>query len=202
MKKLIGIVGFIGSGKDTIGNYLVDNYQFQSMSFAATLKDAVSSIFGFSREMIQGSTAESRSWRELPDPYWSEKMGRPMTPRHILQKIGTDILRTHFSDNIWIWSLENNLAKTEKSVVITDCRFDNEIDMIHKLGGEVWWVQRGQMPEWYDVAVNAPSHMSTLYSKIHITEYTWLQKASKQANIIQNNSTLENLYAQIDEKLK
>lgn len=202
MKRIIGIVGTIGSGKDTIGDYLVNNYHFESMSFASSLKDAVSSIFGWSREMIQGSTLESRKWRELPDLYWSQKLGYDITPRKILQNVGTDILRTYFHNSIWIWSLENRLLKTESSVVITDCRFPNEFDMIQELGGEVWWVQRGPKPIWYDIALNDKSEMATKYSNIHITEYDWLQKANESAIAIENNSSLGDLYATIDKLLK
>ena len=38
---IIGICGLIGSGKDTIADYLVEQHNFQKMSFADKLKDAV-----------------------------------------------------------------------------------------------------------------------------------------------------------------
>lgn len=202
MKRIIGIVGFIGSGKNTVGDFLVDSYQFETMSFASSLKDAVASIFGWPRDMIEGSTSESRLWREQPDDYWSKKLERPVTPRWVLQNLGTDVLRTHFHNNIWIWSLENRLLKTDKSIVITDVRFPNELDMIYNQGGEIWWVQRGVNPDWYNVAINIPNFMLTLYPKIHITEYAWLSKAEQSAKIINNNDTLNHLYSNIDQEIQ
>lgn len=202
MKRIIGIVGFISSGKNTVGDFLVDNYLFESMSFASSLKDAVSSIFGWPRDMVEGSTAESRLWREKADEYWSSKFKKPITPRWILQNIGTNVLRTHFSNNIWLWSLENRLLKTDKSVVITDVRFPNELDMIYNLGGELWWVQRGQPPEWYNDAVNTPELMPSLYPNIHITEYAWLSRALEDAVIIDNNGRLHELYSKVDQEIR
>ena len=64
---IIGICGFIGGGKDTIADYLVNVQHFRRVSFAGALKDAVSSVFGWNREMLEGRTQESRNWREQRD---------------------------------------------------------------------------------------------------------------------------------------
>ena len=47
---IIGICGFIGSGKDTIADYLVNFHEFRRESFASSLKDAVSAVFGWDRD--------------------------------------------------------------------------------------------------------------------------------------------------------
>ena len=60
---IIGICGFIGSGKDTIADYLVNFHEFKRESFASSLKDAVSAVFGWNREMLEGRTKQSREWR-------------------------------------------------------------------------------------------------------------------------------------------
>ena len=39
---IIGICGLIGSGKDTIADYLIRKHNFQKISFADKLKDSVS----------------------------------------------------------------------------------------------------------------------------------------------------------------
>jgi hypothetical protein len=198
-QKIIGVVGFIGSGKGTVGDYLVSKYGFKSESFAKSLKDAVSDIFGWPRNLCEGDTAESRRWRELPDPYWSEKMGREVTPRWVLQQMGTEVMRYNFVDSIWIWSLEKRLSNSTSSMVITDVRFPNEISMIKNLGGKIIWVRRGDMPEWYDCAVNTPEHMPLLWKDVHPSEYMWLNHGPFLK--IDNNGTLDYLYQQIDEIL-
>ena len=57
---IIGITGFIGSGKDTAANYLVAQHGFRRDSFAGALKDAVAQIFGWDRELLEGTTKSSR----------------------------------------------------------------------------------------------------------------------------------------------
>ena len=68
---LIGLVGLIGSGKDTVAERLVSHHGFVRDSFAKSLKDAVSNIFGWDRNLVEGNTKESRAWREQPDTFCS-----------------------------------------------------------------------------------------------------------------------------------
>ncbi len=68
---LIGVVGFMGSGKDTVADMLIDR-GFIKDSFARTLKDAASVLFGWDRQMLDGTTVESRQWRERPDTFWAK----------------------------------------------------------------------------------------------------------------------------------
>ena len=197
MKKIIGIVGFIGSGKDTVSNYLETNYNYKKESFAASLKDVLTAIFGWDREMLEGSTIESRAWRNEVDTWWATKLGIPgLTPRMMMQNIGTDILRKHFSDNIWIASLERKLLASDRNIVISDCRFPNEIDSVKKHGGEIIWVQRGNLPYWYTDAKedlqNNPGIMAAKHSNIHISEWAWV--GAEVDSIIHNDSTLATLY--------
>ena len=55
---IVGIVGNIGEGKDTVAEYLVKNYDFTKESFASSLKDAVSAVFGWNRFLLEGQTNE------------------------------------------------------------------------------------------------------------------------------------------------
>src|SRR5258708_6546586 len=98
---LIALVGFKGSGKDTAGRFLVENYGFRNFSFAESLKDALASIFCWDRALIEGDTGESRAWRETVDSWWSEKLGIPnFTPRLAMQLVGTDVFRKHFNPDL------------------------------------------------------------------------------------------------------
>ena len=110
---IIGICGFIGSGKDTVADYLVNLHHFRRESFANTLKDAVSAVFGWDRTMLEGRTKQAREWREQVDLWWAERLNMPnLTPRWILQNWGTEVCRKNFHDDIWIASLENKLRNS------------------------------------------------------------------------------------------
>jgi hypothetical protein len=204
---IIGVCGLIGAGKDTVADYLVNIHQFRRESFANTLKDAVSSVFGWDRELLEGRTKHSRVWREQVDPWWAERLGMPdLTPRWVLQYWGTEVVRRGFHDDTWIASLENKLRKTTDDVVISDCRFPNEIDAIKRAGGMVVQVHRGQNPEWYAFAetVNRGPERNIEWSwaktqletfNIHSSETAWIGTAFDA--VIDNNSTMDHLYVQI-----
>lgn len=107
---IIGICGFQGAGKDTMANILIEKYGFIKFSYASMLKDVISILFGWSRELLEGDTSESRIWRETVDIWWSTKLDIPqLTPRMIMQKIGTDLFRKHFNENIWIYIVEKKI---------------------------------------------------------------------------------------------
>lgn len=149
-KMLIGVTGLANSGKDTTGDFLVKNYDnWEKMSFANHLKDVASLLFGFDRKMLAGETPEDRAIREQPDKFWSEKMGKDFTPRYALQFLGTNLLRNQMHKNIWVDCLERKIMESDKNIVITDVRFPNEIDMIRSLGGEIWRVERPELPTWF-----------------------------------------------------
>ena len=111
---IIGICGFAGSGKDTIANHLIETHGFKKLSFASVLKDIVSILFSWDREMLEGLTKESRKWRETKDEWWSKKLERTITPRYVLQDLGTDLFRNHFDQNFWSVILERKLNNYEK----------------------------------------------------------------------------------------
>jgi hypothetical protein len=197
---IIGFVGFIGSGKDTAADYLVNFHGFRRDSFANTLKDAVAAVFGWDRTMLEGRTKEAREWREQVDPWWAARLDMPtLTPRWVLQYWGTEVCRKAFHDDIWIASLENKLRNSKDHVVISDCRFPNEISSIKNAGGQIVWVQRGVLPAWYQTAVDANQGSNVALNdlkrlKIHASETAWV--GTEFDAVIDNNSTIDALYQQ------
>jgi hypothetical protein len=198
---IIGVCGLIGSGKDTIADYLVNIHEFRRDSFAATLKDAVSAVFGWDRELLEGRSRQSREWREQIDTWWTQRLGRDITPRWILQHWGTEVCRQGFHDDIWIASLENKLRRTEDDVVISDCRFPNEIQAIRRAGGTVIRVQRGADPGWFHLAVQHFRHGAPLTTAMpHASEWSWA--GTEFDRVIDNNGTLDQLYAHISDLVR
>ena len=202
---IIGFVGFIGSGKDTAADYLVNTHEFRRDSFANTLKDAVSAVFGWDRTLLEGRTKQAREWREQVDPWWSDRLNMPnLTPRWILQYWGTEVCRHWFHDDIWIASVENKLRNTTDNIVISDVRFPNEIKAIKKQGGLIVCIERGVKPHWYDIAIQANRGVDSAINwlkenNIHASETSWVGEDIDYT--ILNNSTIDKLCEQINKVL-
>ena len=188
---LIGVVGLIGSGKGTVADRLEQKHGFRKDSFAKSLKDAVSCMFNWDREMLEGKTESSRYWREQPDKFWSEKFGKPVTPRWVLQHFGTEVMRQNMHDAIWIDSCLMRYNGTP--TVIADTRFENEIKTIRQAGGKIILVKRGQDPDWFTSYVEG----NIVPTGIHSSEYAWAK--SEFDHVIQNDGTKEELYDKVDD---
>ena len=132
---LIGFSGKKGSGKSYFADYLVNNKLFIKLSFASPLKEITKILFNLSDEDVKDP-----SKKELINPKFNA------SPRELMQWLGTDIMREEFnkkfnySGSIWIDNVKDKvktLLDNNKDVVIDDVRFQNEVDMIHSLGGIV-----------------------------------------------------------------
>jgi len=181
---LIGLVGLISSGKDTVANRLVTKHGYKRDSFADPLKDAVSKIFNWDRKLLEGNTSESRKWREQSDEFWSKKFNKEITPRWVLQYFGTEVMRGQMHDAIWVDSLIARY-KGEKTVV-SDTRFQNEIKTIKAHGGVIVLVKRGPISTREEMQKQG----------IHQSEWDWV--GSDFDYTIDNTSSLEGLNAHID----
>lgn len=140
---IVAFTGKKGSGKSTCSQFLIDA-GYKKVSFAEPLKAAVSIIFGFDDECY--------------DPVKKEKVHEDwnVTPRELLQKIGSEWFRDGLKDlvpqinlkeSIWIKIARKKiieLLKNGENVVIDDLRFEDEFEMIKELGGKVIMVCRDE----------------------------------------------------------
>lgn len=193
---IIGVCGLIGSGKGTVADMLVAEHGFVKVSFADKLKDAVSEMFDWPRDMVEGDTNESREWREKVDEFWTKETGRQITPRLVLQEFGTECMRQGFYDGIWVSLVKKRiLDNPTTNFVVPDTRFPNEIKMIQELGGKVWWVRREQLPGWFvDYRISAVEP-----NDIHSSEWAWGRTSFDE--IIDNNETVTELRNQVVDRL-
>jgi len=191
----VGVVGFIGSGKGAVGDIL-SKLNFEKISFASHLKDVTSVMFGWDRKLLEGDTVESREFREKIDPFWSKKLNREFTPRLALQLMGTEVGRNVFGADLWIHALENKIDKDE-NYVITDVRFQNEIDWIRNQKGILIEIRRGELPRWYKVAALANDgcdHSLGVMRDIGIHESEWKWIGGQNVDhVIRNDGSLDDL---------
>ena len=201
---IIGICGLISCGKGTVADILVDDHSFEKISFADKLKDAVSLMFDWPRDMLEGETPDSRYWREQEDTFWTKETGRSVTPRLVLQEFGTDCMRNGFYDGIWVSMVKQKIINNPNTeFVIPDVRFRNEQNVIRELGGEVWQVKRGADPEWFGSAILDNQTDNKLMSpyNIHPSEWKWIDTNDKFDSILYNDGTIEDLRSQVEDHL-
>lgn len=162
--QLIGLVGFAGSGKDSVGNVWIDKLGFHHVSPSDGLYEEVSDAFDVSIAFLQGRmTKENPSFRlalsrcqnrefvhtigdlerdKNPKLMWSVAMNKPRSPREILQLWGTEYRRSQDQD-YWIKIMNDKINTLgDGPIVSTGIRFENEANLIMKLGGIVVRVTR------------------------------------------------------------
>ena len=179
--QIIGITGKKFNGKDTVGNYLISTYGYKRFAFADSLKEACKCVFGLSHEQLYGNE------KECIDDYWN------VSPREIFQFVGTQLFRDqigtilpHVNNDIWVHVLKKQIIEELKlnpnqKIVITDIRFENELNMVKEINGTIVKVERCGVN-------NIDNHQSEIYvDSLNVN------------HIIYNNSTLHDLYKKIDE---
>lgn len=184
---IIGLCGAQGAGKDTVGGILESKHGFVKLAFASAIKDILSALFSWPRDMLEGLTTESREWRETPNEYWSNKLAiQDFSPRRAMQIVGTDLFRNHLNQDIWINIIENKIMTLRESdpninIVITDCRFANEFDMIRKFY------------EARIIKIVKDTHIEI--GATHSSENDW---TNVDCEILQNNGSIESLGLNLD----
>ena len=132
MTRLIGLYSHApGSGKSTVAKML-DSVTF---SFADPLRDFVARTL----------TSLGHDGFDLVRNHKEEKiLGIGVTPRQMMQTLGTEWGRACVHPDLWVMIAEFESKNWLRSVNVTfdDVRFPNEADMIRRLGGELWLVDR------------------------------------------------------------
>ncbi len=175
MPNIIGFTGRKFNGKDTAAKQLI-NDGYTPMSFAEPIKQVAKLLFGFSENQVNGNQ------KEEIDARWNT------SPREVLQFIGTELFREQITrllpdigSEFWVKSLENRIPK-DTDIVITDVRFPNEVDMIHRLGGKIIRVKR-------NIQVNdSGTHISEKHIDKLVVDYD-----------IENNGTIEQLHEKVND---
>lgn len=119
---IIGIHGKIGSGKDTLADYIIEKQSsFVKKSFAFKLKYMTSFLTGVDLE-----DCFTQEGKNIYMPEWG------MTVGEFQQKMGTEGMRNGVHEDGWVLSLfsEYDPENYEQDWIITDVRFPNEAQAI------------------------------------------------------------------------
>lgn len=156
--QVISLAGYKGSGKDTLGNHLVDHINSMGereairIGLADALKTYCHEAYLLDMDIMMAdqhtkdTTLTKLLWADMPqevkDKYNNSKSDTIyMTYREAMQIIGTDLGREKHGEDIWLQHLTDkiNCVENEKplTVVVTDVRFDNEAQWCMDNGGHV-----------------------------------------------------------------
>jgi dephospho-CoA kinase len=120
MKRIVGLTGKKGAGKTTVADFFVEFYDFQRVSFADLLKSMLikANLCTF-EECYITKTPQSRM---------------------LMQKIGTEIVREQIDSHYWEKKMKERIDSIEGDVVVDDCRFLSEAELIREYGGKIYRV--------------------------------------------------------------
>lgn len=203
---LIAMVGKKNAGKTTVAEYLQEK-GFAEVVFAEPVKRVTEIVFGFDYDMLLGNTPEKRELRNtLCDPIWN------LTPVQAMQQLGTELFRDHFDEDVWIKIAGRKidaLLNRGQSVVVSDARFENEIEFIRAKGGHIIVVYEDindiEIPtqEYLDKTKGTPQG--------HASEVSFQKAINREKDILIHNNKHINqdiaksksvLYREIDYALK
>lgn len=128
------------SGKSTVAGYL-SGHGYRIMPFAESLK-RMAHVF-LSELGLTDHEIEFHLYRNkealIPRPELKTNV------RHICQTLGTEWGRHCIHPDVWLhcWQrkAQQNLNRGI-DVVVDDVRFPNEAELIRRLGGELWYIER------------------------------------------------------------
>lgn len=173
---IIGLTGAAFSGKDTVGIYLARSHNFSMFAFADPIREGLKAMLDLTASDFKPENKERTiDW-----------IGR--SPRQLMQSLGTEWGRELVGATIWTDHMARRIdsaTRAGEDVVITDVRFNTEVDLIKRLGGEIWRVSR-------------PNAETTSH---------WTHRSETEAAAIAhdrqliNDGTVEQLYEQIVEAL-
>lgn len=165
--------GLKGSGKDTVGAYLVKEHGFERRSFADKLKESAAALFNIEPWQFE-------EWKNDPDVvvtinrkfYPEQDLNDPgildiyvekyQSVRSFLQRYGTESHRDVFGENFWVDQvLPVGGYYAGRAIVVTDVRFRNEMERIQTIGGHVVYVDRPAL----DLKDPHSSEVEVLYGK-------------------------------------
>lgn len=180
---IIGLTGLARSGKDTVGDHLVDEFGFTRVALADAIKNAALALDPLVPDMDPADPTEG----DFPTGHirlseyvaafgWEEAKTNPEV-RRTLQRLGSEAGWMTHGEDLWLRKAERTMSEVPGPVVITDIRMPHEAAWVRSLGGKLWRVQR-------------PSTGLDAAQGTHISEAGGFEVD----RVVTNDGTLEQLY--------
>lgn len=143
---IVGVCGYMGSGKTRVANRLRDCHGFAVVSPIDPAKRFVGELFGFTNEQLYGPS----SARDEPHAYMLRADGEPLTARYVLDELGV-LLRQCYPLVLADYAMRD----PERDLVNESVRFREELEFIRQRRGKLI-LRKGGTPQGnvYDALVN------------------------------------------------
>ena len=168
----IALSGLKRAGKDTVGSYLIQNYECKRFAFADEVKRLARELF--------------------PEEFVQNDM-----PVDLLQWLGSTMRQRN--PDVWTNKLTSSITQTPtgSNLVVTDVRYPNEVQALKKLG---FTIVKVQVP--VEVSVERCKATEINFTEellLHESEQLAQSNEQYYDYVIENTGTLEELYKKVDE---
>jgi len=163
---VIGITGLAQNGKSSAAKRLEERWNYEPFAFADRLKSMALVLDPFVPINHLGWDHSDEEVDELmrlsalvTAEGWEKAKAKPEV-RRFLQVLGTEGARGHFGPNVWVDALDIQLSESyAQDAVISDVRFQNEVDYVKELAGTMLRVVR-IMPDGQPFRATDGAHAS------------------------------------------
>lgn len=159
---IISLTGNMGSGKDTMADYLVKEYGYVKISMADPFKRIAKDIYEFTDEQLWGPS----SARNQEDKRYLRPDGSYLSARIVTQLLGNELSRLAYPET-WIVYMKRVVKKIQAGyfydekkgtyrvkgkksdytgIIVSSCRFQNEIEAVKEIGGITVRLKRPSLP--------------------------------------------------------
>ena len=203
---IVGVGGLLTSGKDAFADYLVTSWGYTKTFMSNPLHQWLLTQNPWIKldkpvQCMEGWTLEPGEFH--PYNYIVHQVGyteaKEQTEiRRALQRIGTECGRKLISENVWADAMEREIRQLFERginhIVVTGIRYENELKMIQRLGGETVWIERPSARASHEEKIRSAA--ASADTATHSSEVSLDVK--RFDSVIENDGSLEQLFARAD----
>lgn len=152
----IGIIGRARTGKDTMGQWLVDQRGYRRVAFADALKEAALKVDPVIDDGNAGYRFQAARLSEVVGGYGWERAKEIGDTRRFLQELGAAVRA--LDEDFWLRAAMKQVMEANDAgvpVVITDVRYPNEAESLRRAGFHLVYIDRPGVPQMDHASENS-----------------------------------------------
>ncbi|ERT04562.1 dephospho-CoA kinase [Lyngbya aestuarii BL J] len=196
--RLIGLTGGISTGKTTVSNYLAEMYPFPIWDADVYSRQAVQPNSPVLQTLVRRyGTGILLSDGSLNRSQLGNIIFNSLTERHWVEKQIHPVVRDRFSDNIT--KLQYEAGKNATAILVIPLLFEAKMT---DLVTEIWVISCSPPQQQLRLIQRSNGSLSAKQAQARIDSQMPLEQKCKMADVIlDNSSTLEELWQQVDDAI-